>query len=233
MKLRVVPWILSSALGCVVGCGGGASEAPPPASASPSPASASPGTEDNSALDGEPASAASAAEAEPTQVQKATGPASLTLDARVNGKSIPANVRLLSADDHEVASGKTGEAIEVSSGQYTMEVQVTDESALLDRPTQRRQLTVNPGDSLHEHADFPWAMIQLNVRVNGRLDRSAQVTLKREGAEVAKVTSNAAPAAISPGRYEATVKAHGANIDVKGMLFPEGGTEKLPVDVRM
>jgi hypothetical protein len=157
----------------------------------------------------------------------------LTLDAQVHGKSVPADVRLLSADGNEIASGPTGQAIELPSGQYTMEVQINDAAAMLDKPTQRRQLTINPGDALQEKAEFPWAMVQLNVRVNGSLDRKAEVVLSRDGQEVAKVKSGAEPAAITPGRYEAVVLTRGAKIEVKGMQFPEGGTAVKPVDVQM
>jgi hypothetical protein len=214
---------------CALGCGGGASEARPPASASP-------GLEDESATEtaAEPsapsANAESATNAEPAPK---AGPASLSLEAKVHGKSVPANVRLLSADGNEVASGPAGQAIQLPSGEYTLEVQVNDAAAMLDTPTQRRQLTIHGGDALQEVAEFPWAMIQLNVRVNGALDRKAEVLLMRDGEQVAKVHSGAEPTAITPGRYEATVLTRGAKIEVKGMQFPEGGTAVKPVDVHM
>lgn len=209
----------------VAGCGGATQEAPPPEAASP-------GMEDQSAPAAEPEPAPEPTASAP-EVPPASGPATLSLDARVKDQSVPATVRLLTADGKEAASGKTGQAIEVQSGEYTLEVQIDDAAAMLDRPAQRRQLVISAGDELHEKADFPWTMIQLNVRVNGRLDRGAEVILKRDGAEVATVKSGASPAAISPGRYEATVKTRGTKIDVKGMLFPEGGTESKAVDVSM
>jgi hypothetical protein len=219
---------LSCMLLCALGCGGGASEARPPASASP-------GIEDESAAPAAEPTPASSSDQSTTSSAPAPkpGPASLTLDAQVHGKSVPANVRLLSADGNEVASGPAGQAITLPSGEYTMEVQIADGSVMLDKPTQRRKLTIEGGDALEEHAEFPWAMIQLNVRVNGSLDRKAEVLLMRDGQEVAKVHSGAAPAAISPGRYEATVLTRGAKIEVKGMQFPEGASATKPIDVRM
>lgn len=214
---------------CVLGCGGGTSESRPPASASP-------GIEDESASEAaaEPsAPRASVESATNTEPAPKAGPASLSLDAQVHGKSVPANVRLLSADGNEIASGPSGQAIQLPSGEYTLEVQINDASAMLDTPTQRRQLTIHGGDALQERAEFPWAMIQLNVRVNGTLDRKAEVVLMRDGQEVAKVHSGVEPAAITPGRYEATVLTHGAKIEVKGMQFPEGGTAVKPIDVHM
>jgi hypothetical protein len=143
------------------------------------------------------------------------------------------DVRLLGAGGQEVASGGSGDALQVSSGDYDMQVTVRDAAALADKPTQRRKLTLSPGDDLHEHVDFPWAMIQLNVIVNGTPDRAAVVQLTREGTTVAVFKSGAEPVAISPGRYSAQVKTHGASIEVPSLMFPEGATQSVPVRVQM
>lgn len=217
---------LSCLLLCMLGCGGASQEARPPQSASP-------GLEDETVTAAEPAPAAEKQEPAPKLTERASGPGSLSLDAKVKGQSVPASVRLLADDGHEVASGKTGQAIEAPSGTYTLEVQIDDAAAMLDRPMQRRQLTINAGDELHETAEFPWTMIQLNVRVNGKLDRGAEVILLRDGNEVATVKSGASHVAISPGRYGAVVKTRGTKIEVKEMLLPEGATESKPIDVHM
>ena len=221
-----------NALSCmsfvVFACGGGGASAGEPA---PGASESSEGSEVGETPAAEASTAESASE-EAIPVRR-SGPAKLTLDAQVKGKSVPAKVRLLAADGSEAASGEAGQALNVQSGQYTLEVEILDDSALLDKPTQKRELTVNAGDELHEKAEFPWSMVTLNVRVNGKLDRGAKVILIRDDKEVATVKSGAAPAAISPGRYEAVVETRGAKIEVKGMLFPEGGSETMPVDVSM
>lgn len=219
---RACAWVLLSLL-CGAGCA----------------SSAKNGAAGADASGGGEATAAPSAEANEHPGERAavqareSGPASLTLDAQVRGKSVPAKVRLLSADGSEAASGEAGQPIEVQSGQYTLEVSISDEAALIDKPTQRRELVVNAGDELREKAEFPWSMVQLNVRVNGKLDKGAKVILLRDDKEVATVKSNAAPAAITPGRYEAVVETRGARIEVKGILFPDSGSETMPVDVRM
>jgi hypothetical protein len=207
----------------LAGCGGGATE--------PTESEASSGSEAADEPAAEPTTLDDEASAEIPLRQ--SGPATLTLDAQVRGKSVPAKVRLLAADGSEAATGEAGQKVAVQSGEYTLEVEITDDDTLIDKPTQKRQLVVNAGDELHEKAEFPWSMVTLNVRVNGRLDRGAKVVLMRDGKEVATLPSGAAPAPISPGRYEAVVETRGARIEVKGMLFPEGGTETAPIDVRM
>jgi hypothetical protein len=209
---------------CQPGCGGDPTE---PATAEPSAGSELPSDEPAA----EPV--AEASEPAPEIPTRTSGPAKLTLEAQVRGKSVPAKVRLIAADGSEAATGEAGQPVALQSGEYTLEVEITDESALIDKPTQKRQLVINAGDELHEKAEFPWSMVTLNVRVNGRLDKNAKVILMRDGEEVATVSSGAAPAPISPGRYEAVVQTRGARIEVKGMLFPEGGTENKPIDVRM
>jgi hypothetical protein len=143
---------------------------------------------------------------EPAAAQEPSGPAAITVEAKVHGKAVDANVRLLGADGSEVAAGKTGQALSVQSGEYEMQVQITDAAAMLDKPTQKRSLTLHAGDNLHEGVDFPWAMIQLNVMVNGRLEKNASVKLMRQGTEVGTVKSGAEPVPISPGRYEAEAR---------------------------
>lgn len=176
---------------------------------------------------------AAEAEAAPDPApREAAAPARLTVEARVHGKPVNAAVHLMGGGN-EVASGETMQPINTQSGEYELRVEIKDASAMIDRPTQVRTLTLHAGDDLHENVEFPWAMIQLNVMVNGSLDRGAIVHLSRNGQEVGTMKSGAEPAAISPGRYEAEVKTHGASIAVKGMMFPEGATQSMPVNVSL
>jgi hypothetical protein len=166
-------------------------------------------------------------------VPEASGPAAITVEAKVHGKAVDANVRLLGGDGSEVVAGKTGQTLSVQSGEYEMHVEITDAAVLLDKPTQRRPLTLHAGDNLHEAVEFPWAMVQLNVMVNGGLEKNASVMLSRQGKAVGTIKSGADPVAISPGHYEAEAKAGGATIQVKGLMFPEGATQTVPVNVQL
>jgi hypothetical protein len=112
-------------------------------------------------------------------------------------------------------------------------VSIEDAAILADRPTLRVPLTVPAGASLTPRVDFPWASVQLNVRVNGEPETKASVRIIRQGAAVATVQSGGASVTLSPGRYQAEVTTRGATIEVKMLLFPEGATQSLPVDVKM
>jgi hypothetical protein len=83
-----------------------------------------------------------------------------------------------------------------------------------------------------EPSAVPRTNVQLDVRVNGRSQPGAIVQLLRNGEVVAEMKSGAPPAPIAPGRYEADVLLKGAKIRVKGLQFPEGGTQIVPVNVR-
>ena len=208
-------------LGC--GSGSGTTNAPPAASATAG--------DENPPAEAELASPPAAAE--PDAVPEPAGPAAMTVEARVHGQSVPATVRVLGADGHEVGNGKAGERLSLDSGEYSLRIQISDASAMLDKPTQERPLTLHKGDDLHEVVDFPWAMVQLNVVINGQKESNAGVELRKQGELVGTIKSGAPPVAISPGRYEAQVKARGAKIDVKGMMFPAGATQSVPVNVQM
>lgn len=171
---------------------------------------------------------------EPSEPASApSGPARLTVDARVRGQSAAADVRLIGPGGEDVAHGSSGEALQASSGEYEMQVTIRDASALADKPTKRRRLTLSPGDDLHEQIDFPWAMIQLNVVVNGSPDSGAVVHLMRGDTEVAVFKSGAPPAPITPGRYSAQVKTRGTTIEVPQVMFPDSATQTIPVNVQM
>jgi len=173
------------------------------------------------------------AEAEPAPPPAPSGPASITIEAKVHGQAVPATIKIIDDGGQTVASGKSGEALNLKSGEYELHVTVSDASVLLDRPTQRRVLTLHAGDNAHETVEFPWAKIQLNVVINGTPAKSASVRLMRQGAEVGVLKSGADFVPISPGKYEAEVKAEGASIAVHGLMFPEGATQTVPVNVQL
>jgi hypothetical protein len=80
---------------------------------------------------------------------------------------------------------------------------------------------------------FPWAAIQLRVRVNGQVNRKAKVDIMRDGEVLATLQSDQPHVKFSPGRYEAKVRVGGAKIDAPELLFPEGATRTVPVDIQM
>jgi len=211
-------------LGCILLLGGCAA----PAHTEPAPAST--GGEHTPAVAAAPEPiAAEPAPAEPPP----SAPATLTIEAAVKGEPKPAHVQLIDSEGEEAASGKSGESLSIPSGEYTLVISIEDAAVLADRPTQRTPITVQPGQNPPLRVDFPWATVQLKVRVNGQPESKATVRLMRQGAVVATVQSGGESITLSPGRYQAEVNTHDATIEVKQLLFPEGATQTVPVDVRM
>src|SRR5689334_4164371 len=61
-----------------------------------------------------------------------SGPASLTIDAKVRGESTAANVRLLDSNGQEAATGNAGEPIKAPAGDYTLEIKIADAKSMFD-----------------------------------------------------------------------------------------------------
>lgn len=158
------------------------------------------------------------------------GPARIQFDVRVKGQPVAAEIRLLDGDT-VAASGVAGAPIDTVAGDHAMEVRVTD--GLVDHPVQRGQLTLLPQADVTETIDLPWAEVQVAVRINGRLDRKATVDVMRDGETVATLTSDAPHVLITPGRYDAVVKARGATMKVPAVQFPAEAKLTVPVRVKM
>jgi hypothetical protein len=215
----LLPW---AALGCSSSASGSAAthEGPPAASA---------GEETSPA---EPEPIADEAPVDEPEPPLASGPASVTLTAVVADQPVPADVRVLDESGKVASEGAAGDRITLPAGNYQMEISIRDAAALADRPTQKRALLLKPGDDARLEARFRWAKVTLNVLVGGRAQAGANVKLLRDGEVVAEMKSGAPPAAITPGRYEADVSLKGTVIRVKGLQFPEGATQTVPVRVQ-
>jgi hypothetical protein len=88
------------------------------------------------------------------------------------------------------------------------------------------------GKTTQVEATFPWAKVQLNVLVRGKSQPGVLVKLLRNGEVVAQMKGGAKPVAITPGKYEADVMLKGTTIRVKGLFFPDGATQTVPVRVQ-
>jgi hypothetical protein len=153
--------------------------------------------------------------------------------ASLAGQPIQANVLVLDEQGEHKAEATTGAPITVPAGSYKLEIAITDAAVMVDKPTQVRELRLEPGQSPRVEARFSWAKVQLDVQINGRSQPGATVQLLRNGEVVAQMKSGARPVAITPGRYEADVLLKGAKIRVTGLLFPDSATQTVPVNVRM
>lgn len=169
---------------------------------------------------------------EAAQEPEPSGPATVVIEATVKGEPVPAAARVLDGDA-VVASGKSGEALTVAPGHYVLEAAIEDSGVIADRPSKRTSLALRAGATLQQPMAFPWAAIQLRVRVNGKLNRSATVDIIKNGEVVATLKSDQPHVMFTPGRYDAKVRVGGAKIDAPQLLFPEGATRTVPVDVQM
>jgi hypothetical protein len=162
----------------------------------------------------------------------AGAPIALTVTAVVKGQAVSGRVKLTDAAGQVAAEGSTGQTMRVRPGSYTAEVQVTDASVLIDKPTQQMEMELMPGTQVNERVIFPWCRVKLNVRVRGVLNRNATVKLMRHGAVVAEIKS-ASPeyVPISPGHYSAEVKSRKMVTTLDDVMLPEGATRDVPIDV--
>ncbi|MDH5674791.1 MAG: hypothetical protein OEZ06_21865 [Myxococcales bacterium] len=222
MPIRIQGILLIVALGAL-GCGASEPEASATSGAESAPAAPAPAAEPEPEPEPEPE-----AEAEPEPPP--TGPATVTVLATVKGESVAADVKLTGADGAETSS-KAGQAITVESGVYDLQVTLTDPATLADLPSRKEQVTLAAGDQLEHKVDFPWSKVALNVRVNGKSNTKATVELIRSGQVVAKVKSSSEPIMLSPGRYQAKVRAGASVIEVPEVMLPGGATRTVPVDV--
>lgn len=161
-----------------------------------------------------------------------SGSSTVTVRALVAGQVVPAKVRVLDSAGAVQAEAASGTPITLKSGSHRLELTISDPAAMADTPTQVREVFVEPGKPSTVDATFPWARVQLNVLVGGRSQSGVPVKLLRNGEVVAEMKGGAKPAAITPGKYEADVMLKGTVIRVKGLLFPEGATQTVPVRVQ-
>jgi len=164
---------------------------------------------------------------------EATGPAQLTVTVKVGFTAAELPVRVLNADGDEVANGTAGRAFTLPSGVYTVVVAVTDASVLADTPEKQEEVALAPGEDGSIEIQFARAQVRLHVRRNNRELRRARVELRHAGSDETVVdfrTSNDY-LPISAGRYTAIVHAANQEITVNDMIFMEGSSRDMPIDI--
>jgi len=168
--------------------------------------------------------------------EEAGGPARVTVKILVDDAQARGRVRVLSASGQVEAQGQSGETFTVRSGPHTIEGSITDESVLIDKPTQTVEVDLAGGSEPQvETVEFARARVRLHV-MRGRSEISGtQITLMREGTTDAVLTirprNQHIP--ISAGRYEADVKMGRDTVHVTGLQFAAGATQDIPINVRM
>jgi hypothetical protein len=160
------------------------------------------------------------------------GPAKLTVVVKVEREPAAAHVRILSDEGTLLAEGAAGQAFEVPSGELTVEASITDPKALIDQPTRAESVSVQPGEDHNLPLVFSRSLVKVAVNIRGKLDPKAVVILSKDGKQVAKLASGAPDyVAISPGRYQASVKSPRAEVNVSDLTLNEGATHNIPLNV--
>lgn len=200
------------------------------ATASPKPPEAVTDTSNERAVAG--ASSAESDEPAPEEPAAATGPGRLTVATEIGRKPVAAHIKIHGEDGSVLVEGSSNEVLTVPAGAVEIEATVTDAQALIDLPTMRQRVTVEPGAEAKERLEFVRCLVRVTVNIRGKLDPSAVVTLSRKGTEVAKLTSGAEEfVPITPGKYNASVKSSRAAITVSEIALNEGATQTIPINI--
>lgn len=222
-------FVLALALGGLAGCGGGADE---PAEDTTTEPTATAGDETPPpAPEPEPV-----AEPEP-EPEPPSGPGQLRVVNVVRDEEVGGNVRVLSSDGEVVAEGSSGDTFNVESGQYRVQGEITDDSVLIDTPTHELEgmATVAPGETTETRIEFPVSRVRIEVTRRGRPIRRWRLTVTRQGFgesdEGIVLEPSSEHVAITPGRYDGTLRFGGQQIEVSGLIFQGGATQTVPVNV--
>lgn len=219
-------------LALLLGCGGGE-----PQASEPGDAQGTSGGEDVGAPDEAMPGDLSEPEEEPELAAEPepepTGPAHLTVTVKVGFQAMELPVRILGEDGDEVASGTAGQPFTLPAGDYTVAVAVTDAHLLADRPERQEAVSLAPGEDGAVEIEFPRAQVRLHVRRNGRELRGARVELRHAGSDETVVDFRTGNdyLPISAGRYTAVVHAARQEITVNDMIFMEGSSRDMPIDI--
>jgi len=152
---------------------------------------------------------------------------SVIVRAFVRDRAVSGRVRIALAPRPIEAT--TGEEFQLEIGTQNLEVTLDASAGLLDRPSQRLEVFVSPHQQVQANAYFPWSRVAFTVFVQGKRQAGVPIKLLRGGLQVAELRSGAAPASLTPGKYDAQVQLHGRTIDVDRVNLLDGATQNIPL----
>jgi hypothetical protein len=203
------------------GCGGAST---PDTQQSPQPAQSA-GAEASLPDEG------NAADEERAETAPAARPATLTVVTKVGSDIAKAHVRV-TGENAAPVEGSSGQPLAVLSGELEIEATLSDSKLLHGHETVHRSATVAPGEQATTTVMFERCLARVEVRVRGKLDTSAVVTLTKDGETIAKLQSGAKDyVPIAPGRYGASVKSQRAEITSTDVTLNEGAKQTVPINV--
>lgn len=161
---------------------------------------------------------------------RATGPATITFKLTVAGEEIKGTIKIRNDTGDVIAEGEAGSSLSVPSGIYRSEVRA-DKSGLVDSPMKWVEIDLKPGSNPVQEVQFPWAMVLLNVKVNGKTMKGKVELLRRGKSVVTLPIGGTEHAMISPGRYQGKIKTRRSEIEVPQIVIPEGAKRNVPINV--
>jgi hypothetical protein len=173
----------------------------------------------------------STAEAAPSEAAPVARPATLTVMTKVGSDPAKAQVRV-TGENMAPVEGTSGAPLAVLSGDLEIEATLSDSKLLHGHETVHRSVTVAPGENATTTVMFERCLARVEVRVRGKLDTSAVVTLTKDGETLAKLQSGDKDyVPIAPGRYGASVKSQRAEITSSDVTLNEGAKQTVPINV--
>jgi len=160
----------------------------------------------------------------PLPPAQAQGRGRIRCEITENGEAASGTLTV-EAGGREVASGDCASPVAVPAGQYAVTVQL---DGALDRPEQRRQVTIQAGATETVRADFATAVLEVNITAGGRR-AAAMATLFKNGARVGTLGSGVA-AHVSAGTYDVVVRYRGVERRFAGVTLARGQRRTLSAD---
>lgn len=178
-------------------------------------------------------------ESHPEQVAdtepEATGPARITVVNRANGEDLGGNVSVLNLDGEVVESGRSGSTFTLEPGTYRLAGEITSDDDVLGKPSKEEEdtVTISPGQEATLPVSFAVANIKLRIERNGRVVRTWQAQLTRQGSEEPiNLTSRDDFQHIQAGRYDGTVRFGAHRVEVTDVILQGGSRGEIPIRVQ-
>jgi hypothetical protein len=156
----------------------------------------------------------------------------IVVQARCAGQNVEAHGRMPIERDL-VVDFDMGQEFTAEAGTRRIEVTLTQEGVLVDKPTRPIDVAVEADKLAKVNVVFPSAKVQLSLLINGKPQPATPLKLVRDGAVVAEVRSGGPLFQVTPGNYEAEVQVRNKTVRVKGLVFFESTDQVVPVRAQL
>jgi hypothetical protein len=163
-----------------------------------------------------------------------TGPGHLRIEARLGTEPFTEAVELRNAEGEVVATVRDGQELDLPAGVYVLHGEIRDEDQLIDKPSRDGEVVELPaGGEATAEIVFRRSRVRITATRNGRNLPQARITLRRQGESepVAEFPSDGRTLSVTPGRYEATIRHRDHHVDANGLVFQDGATQNIPIEL--